>query len=121
MVTGGIKTTVFLGLCLLATGAIAADSDAADQKGEKHKNLHTSEMNCRVGDVSYSSAGAMITFGNYLMYSSGSVLVVADISDPSVPLTVAEVGINGLAEEIVIKDDHAYCAYPQSSTTDRQN
>ena len=63
-----------------------------------------------VGRRSFGGAGAVAVSGDYAYFSSGSALVVADISDPSVPRVVAEMGLPNSANNLVVAGHYAYVA-----------
>ena len=53
-----------------------------------------------VGRVPYGPARAVDVFGDHVYYSSGSMLMIADVSDPAVPIVVGELQMPDLIRDI---------------------
>ena len=64
----------------------------------------------QVGRWPYGSAHAVAASGNYAYFSSGTVLVVADVSNPAAPTAVGEAVLPDVIGDVAVSDDYAYIA-----------
>ena len=61
-----------------------------------------------VGRVPYGPARTVASAGDYVYYSSGSVLMIADVSNPVAPMAVGELQLPDLIQGIEVADEIAH-------------
>jgi hypothetical protein len=96
-------------LCWTSYAALAQSAGSLAQEGNAPESVSPSCLKLE-GQWPSGIGRAVATAGKFAYFGSGSLLEVADISAPAVPVVVGTVNLPNLPEEIAVSGDRLYIA-----------